>query len=232
MTPTISRRLGARPLGDACDDPAMSSFAVAERAQLVEALRAVDADAPTLCEGWTARDLAAHIVSRERRPDSTPGLVLAALAGWTDRVRNGYAVRPYPTLIEMIATGPPWNSPFALPGVDAAANLVEFLIHTEDVRRARPGWTPRELSGELEESLWHGLRTRGRFFFRSAPVEVVLALPDGRRHAVAGDGPPVTVVGRPAELLLYASGRTGHALVEFDGTDDAVRRFRELRLRL
>lgn len=208
----------------------MTTFAAVERTHLVEALRAVPADGPTLCEGWTAQDLAAHLVARERRPDSGPGLMLPALAGWTERVRSGYARRPYSELIDLIASGPPWTSPFALPGVDATVNFTEHLIHTEDVRRAEPGWIPRELPADELEAIWKSLRSRGRLLFRSAPVAVVLALPDGRRQAVAGDGPHVTLTGDPMELLLYASGRTGHALVEVTGPDDAVRRFTQMRL--
>ena len=44
---------------------------------------------PTLCEGWLTADLAAHLVVRERRPDSGPGLVWPPLAGYTDKVRRG-----------------------------------------------------------------------------------------------------------------------------------------------
>ena len=210
----------------------MSTYAAAERAQLVEALRAVPADAPTLCEGWTALDLAAHLVARERRPDSLPGLMLPAMAGWTERVRAGYARRPYPEVIDLIASGPPWTSPFALPRVDAKANFSEHLIHTEDVRRGRPGWQPRELDPAEQEEIWKGLRSRGRMFFRDAPVAVVLALPDGRRQAVAGDGPHVTLTGEPLELLLYAAGRTGATRAGITGADEAVRKFSEMSLGL
>ena len=55
------------------------SVAQRERAALVEILRAVGPDAPTLCEGWTTRDLVAHLVVRERRPDALPGLVFGPL---------------------------------------------------------------------------------------------------------------------------------------------------------
>jgi TIGR03085 family protein len=206
------------------------TYAAVERAQLVEALRAVPADAPTLCAGWTALDLAAHLVARERRPDSLPGLLLSPMAGWTERVRAGYARRPYPEVIDLIASGPPWSSPFALPRADGLANFTEHLIHTEDVRRGRPGWKPRELDPAEQEEIWKGLRSRGRMFFRAAPVAVVLALPDGRRQAVAGDGPHVTLTGEPLELLLYAAGRTGAAQVEITGPDEAVRKFSEMSL--
>ena len=52
------------------------SIAQRERAGLVEILRAVGPDAPTLCERWTTRDLTAHLVVRERRPDALPGTEL------------------------------------------------------------------------------------------------------------------------------------------------------------
>ena len=229
-TSISASRPGARPLEPACDDRTVSTYAAQERAQLVEALRAVPADAPTLCEGWTALDLAAHVVARERRIDSTPGLVVPALAGWTEKVRAGIARRPYPEVIQLIADGPPWTSLFALPGVDSAANFSEFAIHTEDVRRGRPGWSPRDLDPGEQDEIWKGLRSRGRMFFRSAPVAVVLALPDGRRQAVAGDGPHVTLTGEPLELLLYSAGRRGAAQVEVSGADDAVRKFTGMKL--
>jgi uncharacterized protein (TIGR03085 family) len=214
----------------ACDDPRVTSLAAAERARLVSALQAVSPTAPTLCEGWTALDLAAHVVVRERRMDTGPGLLIPALAGWTERVRAGYARRPYPELIELIASGPPLTSPFALPGVDAAANLSEFTIHTEDVLRAQPDWAPGEVDADLQAALWKGLRRGARLMFRRSPVAVVLATPDGQRQAVAGEGPHVTVTGEPLELLLYASGRTGVARVEVSGSDEVVQRFREVRL--
>src|SRR4051794_25623547 len=113
----------------------MTSFSRLERARLADALAAVDPGAPTLCEGWTARDLAAHVVVRERRPDTGPGLLIKPLAGGADHVRRRYAERPYDELITLIRSGPPRTSPFALPGADAAANLTEFFVHCEDVRR-------------------------------------------------------------------------------------------------
>jgi uncharacterized protein (TIGR03085 family) len=210
----------------------MSSYAAAERAELVAALQAVPPGAPTLCAGWTALDLAAHVVARERRPDSAPGLLVPLLAGWTERVRAGYARRPYPELIQLIAAGPPITSPFAIPGVDAAANFVEYLIHTEDVRRAQPGWQPRELTPGEQDAVWGALGRTARWAYRRSPVGVVLATPDGRRHAIGTADPQVTLTGEPVELQLHASGRGEHALVEVDGPDDAVRRFQAVTLGL
>jgi uncharacterized protein (TIGR03085 family) len=214
----------------------VTSYAAAERAELVAALRAVPESAPTLCEGWTARDLAAHLVARERRPDSGPGLLVPALAGWTEHVRAGYARRPYDELVDLVASGPPWTSPFALPGADAALNFTEHLVHTEDVRRAQPGWRPRSLAADVQDAIWRTVRSRGSAFFRRAPATIVLARPDaadgtpGERARIAGQGPEVTITGEPLELLLFSFGRRDHALVEFGGPQDAVSAVREMTL--
>lgn len=56
-----------------------------ERAALVNTMRAVGPDGATLCVGWTTRDLAAHLVLRERRPDAAAGILVPALAGYTAR---------------------------------------------------------------------------------------------------------------------------------------------------
>ena len=56
-----------------------------ERAALVNTMRDVGPDAPTLCGDWTVRDLAAHLVIRERRPDAAAGIMIPALAGYTAR---------------------------------------------------------------------------------------------------------------------------------------------------
>jgi uncharacterized protein (TIGR03085 family) len=122
----------------------MVTFARAERAALSELLRQVGPDAPTLCEGWTAADLAAHLVARERRPDSGPGLIMRSMRGWTERVRGNLRQRPFSELVHLIATGPPKSSPLGLiPGLDTLVNGPEFFVHHEDVRRAQPGWEPR-----------------------------------------------------------------------------------------
>src|SRR5919199_1207606 len=160
--------------------PASSPSAL-ERARLADALEAAGADAPTLCDGWTTRDLAAHLVARERRPDSTPGLVVDRLAGWTDRVRRGYAARPYPELVGLVRTGPPRTSPFALPGVDALVNLSEHFVHCEDVLRgADPGppAAPRVLDPAVDAALWQVLRRRAKLMLgRRAHVTAVLETP-------------------------------------------------------
>ena len=46
------------------------------RRTLCEVFDDVGPDAPTLCEGWATRDLAAHLVVRETRPDAAAGILV------------------------------------------------------------------------------------------------------------------------------------------------------------
>jgi len=214
----------------ACDDPPVPTYAAQERAQLADALDAAGADAPTLCEGWTAQDLAAHLAARERRADSGPGLIVPFLAGHTERVRRGYLEQPFADVVALVRNGPPWFSAFALPGADSLANTVEFFVHCEDVRRGRPGWTPRTLDPGLEDELWSRLKKQARLMFRRSPVGVVLARDTGDRVSVGADGPHVVLTGAAGELLLYAFNRTGAAQVTVDGPADALRQFHSVSL--
>jgi uncharacterized protein (TIGR03085 family) len=202
----------------------VTSHSAAEREALADALTTAGPDAPTLCEGWTAHDLAAHLVAREHRPDSTPGILLKPFAGWTERVRRGYAARPYAELVERFRGGPSGLSWSRLPKVDALVNATEHFVHCEDVRRGAPGWKPRDLPPERQEAFWKALKVRGKLLFRKSPVGVTLADTTGRTHTVVDREPRVVLRGEPAELLLFGFGRTGAAAVELEGTDDAIAR--------
>jgi uncharacterized protein (TIGR03085 family) len=200
------------------------SIASRERAATAELLAELGPDAPTLCEGWSTRDLAAHLAVRERRPDATPGIAVSALSGWTERVQTGYAERPYEELVELVRTGPGLLSPFALPGWDRFFNTTEYVVHHEDVRRAQPGWAPRDLPRQVQDSLWKAVRARAPLAFRSSAAGVVLRRSGAARsRVVAAKGEPVaTVTGEPLELLLYVFGRRDHAVVDVTGEPAAI----------
>ena len=204
-----------------------------ERAELADALIAAGPDAPTLCTGWTARDLAAHLVVRENRPDAAAGIVLAPVRGWTERVQRAYAAGDFERLVARFRDGPPRLSIFGIPGVDARTNLVEFLVHCEDVRRGRPGWRPRDLSAERQAAIWNLLSgPAGRMFLRASPVGVELVEPGGGRVRPAHGDVQVTISGAPLELLLYTTGRRDHAEVTVEGEPAAVDRLAAARLGL
>ncbi|MFF6981233.1 TIGR03085 family metal-binding protein [Streptomyces sp. NPDC008343] len=200
----------------------MSTFAKRERLLLADLLEAEGPEAPTLCEGWTTRDLAAHVVVRERRPDAAAGMLIRPLASRLDRAMEEFAAKPYEELIQLIRTGPPRFSPFQLKQIDEASNTLEFYVHTEDVRRARPDWTPRELDPVFQDALWSRLERSARLMGRTAPTGLVLRRPDGQTAVAHRGTPVVTVTGEPSELLLFSYGRQSAAKVELDGDADAI----------
>ncbi|GAB2793077.1 TIGR03085 family metal-binding protein [Streptomyces daliensis] len=210
----------------------MSTHAKRERLILADLLESNGPEAPTLCEGWLARDLAAHVVVRERRTDAAGGLLIKPLAARLERVQSEFAAKPYEELIQLIRTGPPRMSPYAIKQVDEAANTVEFFVHSEDVRRARPDWTPRELDAVFQDALWKRLESTARVFGRKSPVGLVLRRPNGQTAVARKGAPVVTVTGDPAELLLFVSGRQEASRVEAEGDKETVTRVYEAKLGL
>lgn len=208
----------------------MSTHAKRERLLLADLLEAAGPDAPTLCDGWNTRDLAAHVVVRERRADAAGGIILGALKSRLERVQAEFAAKPYEELIQLIRTGPPRMSPYALKQLDEAANTVEFYVHAEDVRRAQPDWTPRELDAVFANALWSRIEKAARVLGRKAPVGVVLRRPDGQTAVAHRGTPVVTVTGEPGELVLFAFGRQDVARVELEGDKDAIARLQDARL--
>ena len=210
----------------------MSTHAKRERLLLADLLEGRGPDAGTLCEGWTTRDLAVHVVVRERRADAAGGQFIKALADRLERVRAEFAAMPYEELIQLIRTGPPRMSPFALKQLDEAANTIEFYVHSEDVRRAEPDWTPRQIDPVFADVLWKRLERMARVLCRRCPVGLVLRRPDGQTVVARKGTPVVTVTGEPSELLLYAFGRQDASRVEVEGEKAAVARAHDTQLGL
>lgn len=214
------------PVATAYGD-AMTSTAAPERARLADLLVEVGPDAPTLCGDWTTRDLAAHIVIRERRPDAAIGIVTSVLSHYSERVRVEEAERPYDEIVARLRKGPPFWSPLRVDAVDSIANTVEFYVHHEDVRRAQQPWSVRDLDPALERAL--GRMLRGPMFkllSRRAKVGVAIE-PDRQDGARLNDGEPtVTVAGPVGELVLFFYGRGAVAQVELDGPAEAIAELR------
>jgi uncharacterized protein (TIGR03085 family) len=202
----------------------MTRFASSERQGLCDTFERVGPDAPTLCSPWLTRDLAAHLVVRERRPDVAAGIWIPALAGRVERVQNGYAAEEWPRLVERVRSGPPVWSLTSLGPVDDAVNTAEFFVHHEDVLRAGPEWNVRELPANRERALWSIARRLARVQLAGSPVGVLLVAPSHGELQVNAptDLGTVVVTGTPSELLLYAFGRRGVAQVELSGADEAL----------
>jgi uncharacterized protein (TIGR03085 family) len=194
-----------------------------ERAALADLLEQLGPDQPTCCEGWTTRDLATHLVVRDRRPDTMPGLVLGGpFASWTQRMHERTsAARPYGVLVAEVRSGPPRWLPTAWPVLDRLVNTAEMVIHHEDVRRAQPGWAPRELPRAVHDQLWRTVPVLARGKAAPHPPGGLAVrrsdVPDGSagsERRLRGGTPTTTVTGTPLELLLWVSGRPVVACVD------------------
>jgi uncharacterized protein (TIGR03085 family) len=201
----------------------MVTPATLERRRFADELIAVGPDSPTLCGDWTTRDLAAHIVLRDRRPDAMPGVLVKSFAGYTDKVQHRIAAREWADIVADVRDGAPLWSPTRLDGVDRLVNTTEFFVHLEDVRRAQPDWSARTLPDDLVDDLHAAISRSAKLFARKAPAGITLRPDDERTAIVANDRTPmVTVSGPVGELVLWIFGRQAHALVEYDGPAESV----------
>lgn len=207
-----------------------SALVTSERTALVQALADAGPSAPTLCEGWETRHLAAHLLLRESKPTLAAGVAGGPLEARTERHTNQLAdeltgQRRYEKALRDFEALPGYlHMRTRFPGLDKAMNLVEYFVHTEDVRRAsladseQPA--PRELAEGVQEKMWKVLRARARLMARkrypqglvleapgySAAVHTVIAPPAGQVATV--------LTGEPGELVLYLFGREAAARVE------------------
>ncbi|MEH1016684.1 TIGR03085 family metal-binding protein [Micromonospora sp. CPCC 206060] len=209
----------------------MPRYAQTERQALADLFLALGPDAPTVNEGWNARDLAAHLVVRERRPDSAPGIMFRPLAGYTERVRRRAAAQPFDELVRQVRRAP-WWSPLSNPLTDELVNTVEYFVHHEDLRRAQPDWQPRDLPAGLQAALWKRVPPMARVSLRRFPARLLIQGPGYGEITVGAGGEPVRMVGAPAELVLFLFGRQRVARVQLDGPAQLTGQLRTARLGL
>ena len=209
----------------------MSRYAQAERRALADLLTELGPKAPTLCTGWTARDLAAHLVVRDRRPDAGLGLLIPPLRGHGERVRAATAARPYPVVVAQARDAPAW-SPMSNRLMDGLANTVEMFVHHEDLRRGQPGWHPRELPNDFAAALWSRAKPLLRLRLRRFPASLLVQAPGFGELRTGAGGPALRLVGAPGELLMFVAGRQRAARVQVDGPAELATRLRERNLRM
>jgi uncharacterized protein (TIGR03085 family) len=131
------------------------------------------------------------------------------------------AAQSFGALVAKVRSGPPlyWR-PF-----DKLANLNEYFVHHEDLRRGNGDHTPRPPGDvtDVENALWGVLKQVARLSGRSLrPVGLDLVRENGETlHAVSGQ-PVATLRGRPGEIALYLSGRKGAAQVDIEGPTEAT----------
>lgn len=201
-----------------------------ERHALCDTALALGPDAPTLCGGWTARDLVAHLLVRESSLVGAAGIAVPPLAGLTERAMARASRAPFPDMVAKLRD--PGFTPYRLPGVERLANTLEYFVHHEDLRRAQPGWEPRELAVADEDELWRLIKGAARLASRKAdvPVEIRRAVWDDlppESATVRKGADPAVVTGRPSELVLFFFGRSQLRGVTFEGPPDTVARLQE-----
>lgn len=206
----------------------MTTLARSERAALCDLFLEVGPDAATLCGEWRTRDLAAHLILRESRPDAAVGIVAAPLASYTAKVQDRIAAKPWPDVVATVRTGPPRWSPQSIGRLDAESNTVEYFVHHEDVRRCVEGWSPRDLTPAQVGELWPRMRRMATLVVRRSPVGIVVVPTDGpdagssiRLREGSSD---VVLTGPSGELSLALFGRVTQGL-EFTGSESDIAAF-------
>jgi uncharacterized protein (TIGR03085 family) len=222
----------------------MSRHALNERQALAETLRSVEPNSATLCGDWTAAQLAAHLVLRERSGvellGRLPNKRLHRLAA--RHMDELVARETYEQIVAAVGRGPTWRDArlpvptaviWALPPVRELTNLLEYLVHHEDVRRAQSEWAPRDLAPDLQQAVWKRLPGSMLLTMRTLSVGVALCWPGHGEHRTARarrSGVAVRVIGDPVELALFAFGRKGVARVAYEGSDEDIATVRDARL--
>ena len=158
-----------------------------ERQDLCDLLEELGPDAPTLCEGWTTADLAAHLVLREH------------FRRWGDERRAAEKAKGLPALVARLRGGAPLV-PWRIPGVRTLLNGGEYLIHHEDVRRAN-GRGPRAERPDLDDVAWRMAGFTGRRLAATGPAR--------RRRAALPGRPPAAVREGRGSGAHRGAGRAG-----------------------
>jgi uncharacterized protein (TIGR03085 family) len=196
-----------------------------EREALCDLGLVLGQDAPTLSGDWTAKELFAHLHLREHSLLGAPGLLIPPLSGLTDREMARIVRQDFTVLVERVRSR--GLTPYAIPPVDKAVNTLEYFVHHEDLRRAQPGWSPRELPPADESALWSAIRLFGRGLVRPAGVPVRIRRTDtGAEATLRGGGEPAVLSGLPSEIVMFLYGRDQHLGLEFSGPDAHIERLR------
>jgi uncharacterized protein (TIGR03085 family) len=205
----------------------VSTWAQQERAVIVDLLRTLGPAADVIPAGWVTADLAAHLYVRERRPDAVLGVVVPGpVAAYTSRVMASVLrVSGYDQVLDVLAAGPP--GPLRM--IDEQVNLMEYFVHTEDVRRAQ-GSAARSLPVAMERALFVRLRMLLRLsLLRVRGIQVDVVTAHGER-ASFGSGPVAQLRGPVGELALWVFDRKAVADVDVTGSPDALARLDRARL--
>ena len=201
-----------------------SHLARSERRGLCDLLVEFGPDAPTLCEGWLTKDLAAHLFVRERRPLAMPGIVLGSFADLTEiSMQAALRSHGYEALVSKVRSGPP----LLVRPLDDVVNLAEYFVHTEDVRRAASGWEPRN-DPQLDIALWASLGRWARMLTRKLRAPGWCSSARTARRSSPGGPSRAMLSGGAQELVLFLHDRREVARVTLSGPEEALKAVNEM----
>ena len=192
-----------------------------ERVALCDLALVLGEDAPTLCDPWTAKDLVAHLLVRERSPLAGIGLVVPPLSGLSEREMARLEKQDFAVLVERLRRR--GLTPLALRPLDKLFNTVEYFVHLEDLRRAQPGWEPRELDDADRDELWKVVKGYGGRLVKDSGVPVAARRTDtGKTVTLRKGDDPAVVAGPPEEVVFFLFGREENSGLAFEGPDEHV----------
>ncbi|WP_203568132.1 maleylpyruvate isomerase family mycothiol-dependent enzyme [Aestuariimicrobium ganziense] len=174
--------------------------------QLCDVLEQVGPDAPTLCGGFDAHELAIHVWQLSHDPLAWPGIGVRRFAPLTARRAARVRARTsFEAIVHELRHGP--RQPRAMSLERTALHpLGEYWVHTQDVARPNRVELPAP-SDELEDGLWDRLAPAAKILRGRRTPRLTLVRPDGCT-IVVGRGPITrTLTGKPSELLLWVHGR-------------------------
>jgi len=204
------------------------TFSSAERRRLADLFLELGPDAPTLCEGWTTKDLAVHLLLRETNPMAAAGIIAPAAQGLLDKATRKEEQRDYADIVRDWGEGPGRFNPVRY--IDPVMNTAEHFIHHEDVRRGGGVVEPRDFSAAVNGQLYKTLKMIAPRMLAKSAVPVILLPTDQPRivtadkRGVSPDGDAVVrVSGDVGELLLWVYGREA-VEVTVDGNPEDIHR--------
>ncbi|WP_157965526.1 maleylpyruvate isomerase family mycothiol-dependent enzyme [Euzebya rosea] len=197
-----------------------------QRAALCDMLDALSDEqwhAETLCEGWDAGDIVAHLLVREREPIPAIGILFPPLSGLLDRRMAARKAQGRERMMAALRGGPP---PWMRLPVVRDVQVGEDWIHAADVARGGaatadgPAIAPFDGTedADVARQLWQAVGRFAPMTLRGVEVSGVVDLTDGTTHrtyrvggpvarSASGAEPDLTVRGPVGELVLFATGR-------------------------
>ncbi|MEV4141894.1 maleylpyruvate isomerase family mycothiol-dependent enzyme [Dactylosporangium sp. NPDC049742] len=202
-------------------DAEMSWQVIAEQrrslADLLEGLTADQWGAPSLCAGWTVRDVAAHVALASQPPGLATMLREAARArGSFDRLNHDLAVRHAARSTgRLVAELREHADSRRLPAVTSYRNIVpDILVHWQDIAvpLGLPHPVPPAAAAAAATRVW----TMGWPFWARRRLRRVRLVATDTTWA-AGPDTGDEVRGPISALLLLLTGRTAAALPHLSG---------------